>query len=78
MYATVPKIMTSFPWQEIAGYHPRQVRERQAGDFQCIEGVLVDDGPKAQDHPVRGFQGAGQQVTGSVCALPNVHVIWAE
>jgi hypothetical protein len=42
----VPKILTSFPWQEIAGYHPRQVRELPTGAFECVEGVLVDDGPK--------------------------------
>ncbi len=42
----VPKILTSFPWLEIAGCHPRQVREFQAGAYECVEGVLVDDGPK--------------------------------
>jgi hypothetical protein len=46
MYARVPRISTSMPWQEIAGYHPRQVRESRVGAFECVEGLLVDDGPK--------------------------------
>src|ERR1700674_1164877 len=43
MYAPVSRILTSFSWQEIAGYHPREVRESQAGAFDCFEGVFVNE-----------------------------------
>lgn len=46
MYTSVPRIWTSMPWQEIAGYHPRNVREFQTEDCEVVEGLLVDDGPK--------------------------------
>jgi hypothetical protein len=43
MYGPVSRILTSFPWQEIAGFHPREVRESQAGAFDCFEGVFVNE-----------------------------------
>lgn len=46
MIARVPRILTSMPWQEIAGLHPRQVHEYQLNSYECVEGLLVDDGPK--------------------------------
>ena len=46
MYALVPRILTSFAWMDIAGYHPRKVREFQAGGFEIMEGLFVDDGPR--------------------------------
>jgi|GEM_PF-4240099 len=46
MIVPVPRIWTSMPWQEISGYHPRNVRQFQSGEFEVVEGLLVDDGPK--------------------------------
>jgi hypothetical protein len=43
MNASVSRILTSFPWQEIADYHPREARESQVGAFDCFEGVFVNE-----------------------------------
>ncbi len=43
MHALVSRILTSFPLQEIAGYHPRKVRESQVGAFDCFEAVFVNE-----------------------------------
>jgi hypothetical protein len=53
MYAPAPRMWTSMPWQEIDGLHPRNVLEYRAGDFECFEGLLVDDGPKPPAAPRR-------------------------
>ncbi len=46
MIVSVSRIYTSMPWQEISGYHPRNIQQFQTGEFEVVEGLLVDDGPK--------------------------------
>jgi hypothetical protein len=51
MIVAVPRILTSMPWQEISGYHPRNIQQFQTGDFEVVQGLLVDDGPKPASVP---------------------------
>lgn len=46
MIVSVHPIVTSMPWQEISGYHPRNIQHFQRGNFEVVQGLLVDDGPK--------------------------------
>src|SRR6266567_2354124 len=43
MYGPVSRILTSFSWQEIAGFHPREVREFLVVAFDCLVGVFVNE-----------------------------------
>jgi hypothetical protein len=54
MYTRVCRMETSFPWTDIAGFHPRKIREHQIGQLDCFEGTFFNE-KTHQEKPFRFY-----------------------
>jgi len=52
---------TSFSWAEIAGFHPRKIREHRLGELDCFEGTFVNE-KTHQEKPFRIYVHRGANI----------------